>query len=31
VVKTVEDGKEKYRRVCIDGPVFPAGILPEFA
>jgi len=31
VVKTVEDGKEKYRRVCVDGPVFAADILPEFA
>ena len=30
VVKTVENGEEKYRRVCVDGPVFPAGILPEF-
>jgi len=31
VVKTLEHGEEKYRRVCVDGPVFPAGILPEFA
>ncbi|MDX8411314.1 MAG: dihydroorotate dehydrogenase electron transfer subunit [Mariprofundaceae bacterium] len=31
VVKTIEDGKECYRRVCVDGPVFPADILPEFA
>ena len=31
VVKTVENGEEKYRRVCVDGPVFPAEILPEFA
>ncbi len=31
VVKTVEDGEDKYRRVCVDGPVFPADILPEFA
>lgn len=31
VVKTVEAGKEKYRRVCVDGPVFPAEQLPEFA
>jgi len=31
VVKTIEDGEEKYRRVCVDGPVFPAHILPEFA
>lgn len=31
VVKTIEDGKEYYRRVCVDGPVFPADILPEFA
>ena len=31
VVKTVVDGKEKYQRVCVDGPVFDARILPEFA
>ena len=31
VVKTVVDGKEKYQRVCVDGPVFDANILPEFA
>ena len=31
VVKTLEDGREYYRRVCVDGPVFPAHILPEFA
>ncbi|MDX8384809.1 MAG: dihydroorotate dehydrogenase electron transfer subunit [Ghiorsea sp.] len=31
VVKTLEDGQEKYRRVCVDGPVFDADILPEFA
>ncbi|MDQ6969874.1 MAG: dihydroorotate dehydrogenase electron transfer subunit [Mariprofundus sp.] len=31
VVKTQENGIEKYRRVCVDGPVFPADILPEFA
>lgn len=31
VVRTFEDGEEKYRRVCVDGPVFPADILPEFA
>ena len=31
VVKTVEDGQEKYRRVCVDGPVFDANCLPEFA
>jgi len=31
VVKTVEHGREHYRRVCVDGPVFPANILPEFA
>lgn len=31
VVKTVEQGEEKYRRVCVDGPVFPAELLPEFA
>jgi len=30
VVKTVEQGKEKYRRVCVDGPVFAAELLPEF-
>jgi len=30
VVKTVEDGREYYRRVCVDGPVFDAAILPEF-
>jgi len=30
VVKTLEDGQEKYRRVCVDGPVFDANILPEF-
>jgi len=30
VVKTLEDGKEYYRRVCVDGPVFDAAILPEF-
>jgi dihydroorotate dehydrogenase electron transfer subunit len=29
-VKTVEDGKMHYRRVCVDGPVFNAGVLPEF-
>ncbi len=31
VVKTLEDGEEKYRRVCVDGPVFNADLLPEFA
>ncbi len=31
VVRTIEDGQQHYRRVCVDGPVFPAGILPEFA
>ncbi len=31
VVKTLENGEEKYRRVCVDGPVFSADILPEFA
>jgi len=31
VVKTIEQGEEKYRRVCVDGPVFPAELLPEFA
>lgn len=31
VVKTLENGEEKYRRVCVDGPVFPADLLPEFA
>ncbi|HKI62837.1 MAG TPA: dihydroorotate dehydrogenase electron transfer subunit [Mariprofundaceae bacterium] len=31
VVKTVEAGAEKYRRVCVDGPVFNADLLPEFA
>jgi len=31
VVKTCEEDGEHYRRVCVDGPVFSAGILPEFA
>ncbi|RMH61192.1 MAG: dihydroorotate dehydrogenase electron transfer subunit [Zetaproteobacteria bacterium] len=31
VVRTVERGREYYRRVCVDGPVFPAEILPDFA
>lgn len=31
VVKTVEAGGEYYRRVCVDGPVFPVEMLPEFA
>lgn len=31
VVKTKEADGEHYRRVCVDGPVFSADILPEFA
>jgi len=31
VVRTVENGREYYRRVCVDGPVFDAGVLPDFA
>jgi len=31
VVKTNEADGEHYRRVCVDGPVFPAEALPEFA
>jgi len=31
VVKTIEGGEEKYRRVCVDGPVFESSLLPEFA
>lgn len=31
VVRTVEGGREYYRRVCVDGPVFDAGVLPDFA
>lgn len=31
VVKTLEEDGEHYRRVCVDGPVFPANILPWFA
>lgn len=31
VVKTIEQGEERYRRVCVDGPVFSADILPDFA
>jgi len=31
VVKTLEEDGEHYRRVCVDGPVFPANILPEFS
>ncbi len=31
VVKIMEDGQEKYKRVCVDGPVFDANTLPEFA
>jgi len=31
VVKTIEADGEHYRRVCVDGPVFPAEALPEFA
>jgi len=30
VVKTIEDDTERYRRVCVDGPVFAAELLPEF-
>ncbi|MDX8402481.1 MAG: dihydroorotate dehydrogenase electron transfer subunit [Mariprofundaceae bacterium] len=30
VVRTQEKDGAHYRRVCVDGPVFPAGILPEF-
>lgn len=31
VVRTIESDGEHYRRVCVDGPVFPAEMLPEFA
>ncbi|MDQ6962138.1 MAG: dihydroorotate dehydrogenase electron transfer subunit [Mariprofundaceae bacterium] len=31
VVKTVENGKEYYRRVCVDGPVFDAQVLAAYA
>jgi len=31
VVRTQEQGRAHYRRVCVDGPVFPAEILPDFA
>ncbi|MDX8389751.1 MAG: dihydroorotate dehydrogenase electron transfer subunit [Mariprofundaceae bacterium] len=31
VVRTIEGGVEKYRRVCVDGPVFKSELLPEFA
>ncbi|MDQ6959072.1 MAG: dihydroorotate dehydrogenase electron transfer subunit [Mariprofundaceae bacterium] len=31
VVKTLEEDGEHYRRVCVDGPVFSADILPGFA
>ncbi len=31
VVKTREADGEHYRRVCVDGPVFPASVLPDFA
>ncbi len=31
VVKTLENGQEKYKRVCVDGPVFDANLLLEFA
>ncbi|HKJ83380.1 MAG TPA: dihydroorotate dehydrogenase electron transfer subunit [Mariprofundaceae bacterium] len=31
VVMTREDEREQYRRVCVDGPVFGAETLPEFA
>jgi len=30
VVKTTENGREYYRRVCVDGPIFDAATLPEF-
>ncbi len=30
VVKTIEGGREHYRRVCVDDPVFDAAILPKF-
>jgi len=30
VVATIEEGKRRFRRVCVDGPVFPAEILAEF-
>ncbi|RMH49769.1 MAG: dihydroorotate dehydrogenase electron transfer subunit [Zetaproteobacteria bacterium] len=29
VVRTVEQGVARYRRVCVDGPVFDAALLPE--
>ncbi len=31
VVMTDEGGQRRYRRVCVDGPVFDADVLPEFA
>jgi len=31
VVRTTEADGEHYRRVCVDGPVFPAEQLPDFA
>jgi len=31
VVKTLEEDGEHYRRVCVDGPVFSADVLPGFA
>ncbi|MDX8412691.1 MAG: dihydroorotate dehydrogenase electron transfer subunit [Mariprofundales bacterium] len=29
VVETVENGRSQHRRVCVDGPVFNASILPN--
>jgi len=31
VVRTIENNIEYYRRVCVDGPVFDASILPDFS
>ncbi len=31
VVRTVEEGRAHYRRVCVDGPVFDATLLPDLA
>ncbi|MDX8377335.1 MAG: dihydroorotate dehydrogenase electron transfer subunit [Mariprofundales bacterium] len=31
VVQTNESGTIHYRRICVDGPVFPANVLPMFA
>jgi len=31
VVKTIENERECYRRVCVDGPVFDATILADYA